>query len=165
MISVFRTLKDNMRQIIWTKSDISKKTWLEPYKEKLVKAWVNQHLHFGNVVTSRVEGIHSLLKSYLKKSTLDLFDAWKAIKHALLNQLAELKSNQAIQQLRIPVEFLKFLYSAVHSWISYEALRRVEEQRKLLVNNNLPLPPPPCLVVPARSLDLKGFRVSIRSRL
>jgi hypothetical protein len=25
--------------------------WLNPYKEKLVKAWVDQHSHFGNVVT------------------------------------------------------------------------------------------------------------------
>ena len=33
-----------------------KTTWLDPYKEKLVKAWVDQHTHFGNVVTSRVEG-------------------------------------------------------------------------------------------------------------
>jgi hypothetical protein len=32
--------------------------WLDQYKEKLVKAWVNQHPHFDNVVTSRVEGIH-----------------------------------------------------------------------------------------------------------
>ena len=32
-----------------------KTTWLDPYKEKLVKAWVDQHTHFGNVVTSRVE--------------------------------------------------------------------------------------------------------------
>jgi hypothetical protein len=27
--------------------------WLEPHKEKIVKAWVDKHLHFGNVVTSR----------------------------------------------------------------------------------------------------------------
>ncbi|KAM5341419.1 hypothetical protein ACJ41O_006672 [Fusarium nematophilum] len=27
--------------------------WLEPYKEKIVKAWVDKHLHFGNVATSR----------------------------------------------------------------------------------------------------------------
>jgi hypothetical protein len=52
-----------------------KANWLDPYKEKLVKAWVDQHPHFGNVVTSRVEGIHGLLKSHLKKSTLDLFEA------------------------------------------------------------------------------------------
>jgi hypothetical protein len=29
-----------------------KTTWLEPYKEKLVKAWVDEHLHFNNVATS-----------------------------------------------------------------------------------------------------------------
>jgi hypothetical protein len=30
-----------------------KTTWLEPYKERIVKAWVDKHLHFGNVATSR----------------------------------------------------------------------------------------------------------------
>lgn len=72
-----------------------KTTWLTPFKEKLVKAWVDQSTHFGNTATSRVEGIHALLKSYLRRSTFDLFEAWKAIQLALLNQLSELKSNQA----------------------------------------------------------------------
>jgi hypothetical protein len=27
--------------------------WLDPYKEMIVKAWVDKHLHFGNVATSR----------------------------------------------------------------------------------------------------------------
>ncbi|KAG7000562.1 PKS-NRPS hybrid synthetase [Fusarium oxysporum f. sp. conglutinans] len=75
-------------------------TWLNPHKEKLVKAWVDQHLHFGTVVTSRVEGIHSLLKSYLNTSTLDLFEAWGAITRAVTNQVHQLQSNQAQQQLR-----------------------------------------------------------------
>jgi len=30
-----------------------KEIWLDVYKEKIVKAWVDQHLHFGNVATSR----------------------------------------------------------------------------------------------------------------
>ncbi|KAM4066747.1 MULE transposase [Hirsutella rhossiliensis] len=29
-----------------------RETWLDPYKEKLVKAWVDQYAHFGNVATS-----------------------------------------------------------------------------------------------------------------
>lgn len=69
-----------------------KRTWLQPYQEKLVKAWVDQHMHFGNAVTSRVEGIHALLKSYLKTSKFDLFDVWRAIKHAVENQLSEIQS-------------------------------------------------------------------------
>jgi MULE transposase domain/Zinc knuckle len=117
--------------------------WLDPYKEKLVKAWVDQHTHFGNVATSRVEGIHALLKSHLKKSTLDLFEAWRAMKHALLNQLSELRSNQAKQQVRVPIELSGPLYSAVRGWVSHEALRKVEEQRKLLARKDPP-PSPTC---------------------
>ena len=49
--------------------------WFEPYKEQFVKVWVDRHLHFGNIVTSRVEGIHWLLKQHLKTSQFDLFDA------------------------------------------------------------------------------------------
>ena len=52
-----------------------KSTWLVPFKEKFVRAWVDQSTHFGNTATSCVEGIHALLKSYLKKSTLNLFEA------------------------------------------------------------------------------------------
>ena len=52
-----------------------KATWLIPFKEKLVRAWVDQSTHFGNTATSRVEGIHALLKSYLRRSTFDLFEA------------------------------------------------------------------------------------------
>lgn len=116
-----------------------KATWLDPYKEKLVKAWVDRHLHFDNVVTSRVEGIHGLLKSHLKKSTLDLFSAWRAIKQALINQLDELKSNQAKQQIRKPIELAGSLYEVVRGWVSHEALRKVDKQRKLISKKDPPL--------------------------
>ena len=118
-----------------------KTKWLDPYKEKLIKAWVNQHPHFGNVVTSRAEGIHGLLKDYLRVSTLDLFEAWRQIKYALLNQLAELKANQAKQQIRLPIELSGPLYSIVRGWVSYEALRMVEEQRQLLTKTDPPYLP------------------------
>jgi hypothetical protein len=81
-----RYLPDYIEEVRYVKTN-----WLDQYKEKLVKAWVNRHPHFDNVVTSRVEGIHWLLKSHLKVSTLDLFEAWRSSKHALLNQLAELR--------------------------------------------------------------------------
>lgn len=126
-------LPDYVAEVSYIKS-----TWLDLYKEKLVKAWVDQHPHFGNVVTSRVEGIHALVKDHLKTSTLDLFDAWKAMKRTLLNQLAELQSNQAQQQTRTPIELSGPFYQAVHGWVSHEALRKVEEQRKRLLAGDLP---------------------------
>ncbi|KAL2137775.1 hypothetical protein VTI28DRAFT_8314 [Corynascus sepedonium] len=119
-----------------------KETWLIPYKEKLVSTWVDLQAHFGNTATSRVEGIHALLKSYLRRSTFDLFEAWKAIRLALINQLSELRSNQAKQQIRIPLELDKALYRGVQGWVSYEELRKVEEQRQLLWKD--PPPSPTC---------------------
>ncbi|KAJ2975527.1 hypothetical protein NQ176_g5473 [Zarea fungicola] len=113
-------------------------TWLDLYKEKLVKVWVDRHLHFGNVVTSRGEGIHELIKIYLNTSQLDLFEAWRSIKLAVLNQLSELQANQAKQQIRTPIELSGALYSSIRGWVSHEALRKVEEQRKRLLTNALP---------------------------
>jgi hypothetical protein len=109
-----------------------KEVWLEPYKERLVKAWVDLHAHFGNVVTSRVEGIHALIKAYLKTSQLDLFEAWRTIRHAILNQLYELTYHQSYQQTQMPLGLSGSLYSAVRGWVSFEALRKVDEQRELI---------------------------------
>ena len=94
-------------------------------------AWVDKQAHVGNKATSRVERIHGLLKLYLRRSTFDLFEAWKSIRLALDNQLSELRSNQAKQQIRTPLELDKAIYRAVQGWVSHEALRKVEEQRQL----------------------------------
>ncbi|RYP34898.1 hypothetical protein DL768_011032 [Monosporascus sp. mg162] len=101
-----------------------KNTWLIPFEEKLVRTWVDRSPHFGNTATSRVEGIHALLKSYPKRPTFDLFEAWKAIQLALLNQLSELKSNLAKQQIRTSLELSGALYGVVRGWVSHEALRK-----------------------------------------
>lgn len=81
-----------------------KPTWLNPYKQKPVKARVDQQLHFGTVVTSTVEGIHSMLKSYLKTSKFDHFNSRGALSWVSVHQLSELRLNQAMQQIRNPLE-------------------------------------------------------------
>ncbi len=96
-------------------------------------------MHFSNTATSRVEGIHALLKSYLKRSTFDLFNAWKAINLALQNQLAGLQAYQASQQIRTPLELSGALYKAVRGWVLHEAIRKVKEQQKLLARRDPPL--------------------------
>jgi hypothetical protein len=79
-----------------------------------------------------------LLKGYLKVSILDLFEAWRSIKQALLNQLAELRANQAKQQIRTPIELTSLIYDAIRGRVSHEALRMVEQQRKRLSEDDLP---------------------------
>ncbi len=115
-----------------------KTTWLIPFKEKLVRTWVDQSIHFGNTVTSRIEGIHALFKSYLKRSTFDLFETWKTIQLAFLNQLSELQARQAQQQVRTLFKFSKTLYRMIYSWVLYKALKKVEKQRKLFVKDPFP---------------------------
>jgi hypothetical protein len=73
-------LLSHIKEVIYIK-----KTWLELYNEKLVRAWVDQYMHFGNTATLRVKGIHALLKSYLKINKFDHFDVWRTIKHAVEN--------------------------------------------------------------------------------
>lgn len=109
-----------------------KVTWLISFKEKLIKTWIDQSIHFKNTVISCIEEIHALLKSYLRQSTFDLFNIWKTIQLALLNQLSELQSNQARQQLQISLKLSSNLYEAVWNWISHEVLQKIEEQWKLL---------------------------------
>ena len=124
-------------------------TWLDPFKERIVRAWVDKHLHFGNVATSRqvaydiaedgetnpsarAEGIHSLIKAHIKISTLDLFDVWQAMKPAVANQLKELKYMRASQQVSMPIDISGVSFEAIRGWVSHKSLRKVQEQRQLL---------------------------------
>ncbi|KAF6523203.1 hypothetical protein HZS61_014731 [Fusarium oxysporum f. sp. conglutinans] len=115
--------------------------WLEPHKERIIKAWVDKYLHFGNVATSRAEGIHSLIKSYIKTSTFDLFDSWQAMRHAVTNQLKELNHIRASQQIRTPLDISGGMFEAVQGWVSHQALRKVQQQRKLALAS----PQAPCM--------------------
>ncbi|KAG1470621.1 hypothetical protein G6F56_002572 [Rhizopus delemar] len=49
--------------------DYIKDTWVENHKEKFVAAWTDEHMHFNSTSSSRVEGAHSMLKSYIKSNT------------------------------------------------------------------------------------------------
>ncbi|RKK67732.1 hypothetical protein BFJ71_g17828, partial [Fusarium oxysporum] len=86
------------------------------------------------------EGIHSLIKSYIKTSTFDLFDSWQAMRHAVTNQLKELNHIRASQQIRTPLDISGGMFEAVQGWVSHQALRKVQEQRKLALAS----PQAPC---------------------
>lgn len=108
-------------------------TWLDPHKERFIKAWVHRYLHLGQFVTSRAEGIHQLIKSHMKHNKIDLFDAWRIIKLVLSNQLSELKANQARQEITIPLDTSGVLFGNIRGWVSHEALRKVDAQRARLL--------------------------------
>lgn len=46
-------------------------TWIV-HKEKFVLAWTKRVMHYGHLVTSCVEGNHSMLKDWVAATTRDL---------------------------------------------------------------------------------------------
>lgn len=88
------------------------------------------------------------MKAHIKKSNFDLFDVWQAIKHAIVNQLKELKHIRASQQLRTPLDVSGLMFEAVRGRVSHDALRKVQGQRQL------------CLQEPRRALCSQTFTSS-----
>ena len=54
-------------------------TWVKPFKTMFIEVWTNKVLHMGNTSTSRVEGVHGVLKKWLMSATGDMVNQWKAI--------------------------------------------------------------------------------------
>lgn len=82
---MFEEKKAALQRLITEAADYCESTWLALWKERLVAVWTNEVLHFSNIVTSRLEGCHAKLKSYLQNSRHDLWtffhraqDLWKA---------------------------------------------------------------------------------------
>ncbi|KAK9749122.1 hypothetical protein RND81_02G103800 [Saponaria officinalis] len=93
-----------------------KETWM-PYKEMFVTTWTNKHPHFGNRVSSRAEGAHAKLKSYLQVSTGDLDQVVSKISLAVENEFYEICSTLQSERIRVPhrcrVPLFKFLLNHV----------------------------------------------------
>lgn len=54
------------------------------------------------------------------------------MKPAITNQLRELSHVRASQQLRIPLDISGVLFEAIRGWVSHQALRKVQEQQRLI---------------------------------
>ena len=73
-------------------------TWM-PHKDKFVACFIDEFPHFGSACTSRVEGNHHVIKSYLGVGTLHPLTLTKRLGLILANQRVEL--NAAIEKQRL----------------------------------------------------------------
>ena len=79
---------DNLREIYDAQPRLLKyleDEWL-PCREEWANPWCKSIPDFGNSVTSRVEGLHTKLKSYLQVSTGHLYDVLKHIDVLITNE-------------------------------------------------------------------------------
>jgi hypothetical protein len=99
------------------------RNWYQ-YRQKFVTCWTNHHRHYGNVTTSRTEGTHHVLKSWLPSSTGDLFSVYKAFKLALNAQREQWQVLVAQERLRSYFQFGR-LYDNLRYKVSKFALDHI----------------------------------------
>ena len=99
-----------------------------PHKEKFVSCFVDQFPHFGSATTSRVEGNHHVIKSYVRAGNLHLYLTTKRLGIMLANQQVELKV--AIENQRLK----KGIASAILAWSIWHIMclmKKLVEQLEL----------------------------------
>ena len=113
------------------------KTYWIPYKEKFLYCFTNIYMHIGSTSTSRVEGNHSVLKSYISISKLNLLEVFKRISLMLLNQAKELKSSIMLEQLKLSHRHRLNIFASINKKVSQFALDKILEQYKYADNNEI----------------------------
>ncbi|XP_074265811.1 protein FAR1-RELATED SEQUENCE 5-like [Silene latifolia] len=108
-----------------------KETWM-PYKEMFVTAWTDKHPHFGNRVSSRAEGAHAKLKSYLQVSTGDLAQVVSKISLAVENEFHEICSTLQSERIRVPHRCRVPLFKFLLNHISHFALSHLFKQYEMV---------------------------------
>jgi len=105
-------------------------TWM-PHKAKFVACYTNDCPHFGSSTTSRVEGSHHVMKSYLRLASLDLLVVFNRLTLMLSNQVVELNTEIRRQQVKIPHFLNRHIFRELHYKVSFFAMGKLQEQLQL----------------------------------
>jgi hypothetical protein len=115
------------------------RTWLEPWKTKIVRCYIDQQPHFGTITTSIVESSHASLKRFLlHRSTGDLKTVFERLKHFWLHQDVEaaIESAQLRNKVLTATHFIlqkvRFLVSPLAITLISEQLRKLPRQGSLV---------------------------------
>jgi MULE transposase domain len=115
-------------------------TWLTLWKEKLVRYWINQALHFDVLVTSPIEGCHGTLKQYLQRGSGDLntvFDKlvvfWDAQQQGITESLAR-------EKLRPKHNINTPLFAALIGYVYAYALQKLVIEQTKIPKDGIALP-------------------------
>jgi hypothetical protein len=88
--------------------------------------------HFGNTSSSRVEGNHHVIKTYLNTSTVDLLTVFDKMKLLLANQFVELSRAVETDKLKLSSVHDVPVMSSIVRRISKFALKKIKEQLDFL---------------------------------
>lgn len=100
--------------------------WLTPWKTRFCATFIQDVRHFGTLTTSRVEGCHAALKTWIPSSSLNLLAVYKAVnKHCTRqNEICITEREVQRQSVLLSVRNVDF-FKDVHSIISHQGLKIV----------------------------------------
>ncbi|KAK8938518.1 hypothetical protein KSP39_PZI011074 [Platanthera zijinensis] len=107
-------------------------TWIEPYREYFVSAWIDNLLHFGNSTTNRVESGHSHLKRFLEVSVCNLTSIWKTFDQMLNLQHTEIKHSFGQSSIQVNTGFRGPLYTDLIGFVSIAALDIIKKEEEMV---------------------------------
>ncbi len=93
-----------------------------------MKAWVDHTPHFGHTVTSRIEGSHAKLKSYLSTSILDLKSVYDKIVLYWTAQHSDYITHLVLSRTTTPNKCQTPIFSVLIGKIHLYALHKVSDQ-------------------------------------
>jgi len=120
------------------------RTWL-PFKETFIRAWTDKIRHYGNVDSSRAEGVHQAIKRRMGSRQIHLNDVVDHLSMYLDLHNKQLREELEYGQQKERTDLQNPLYRKLHGHISYYAIDQVEDHRRShnlqLRNSHLPLTP------------------------
>jgi MULE transposase domain len=119
--------------------------WL-PHKETFIQAWTNKVRHYGNVDSSRAEGVHQAIKRRMGSKQAHLKDVVDHLLRYLNLHNKQLREELEYGQQNERTDLQNPLYRKLHGHISYYAIDQVEAHRRShnLTSKNAHLPLRPC---------------------
>lgn len=111
------------------------RTWLTPYKREIVRCYTDQHPHFGHRRSSRIEGSHHVIKTYISNSTGDLNGVLDRLIQMWTNQESEWSVKIASAKISVPVSARSTHFYQLRGKISSYALNQIESTLKRVRDN------------------------------
>lgn len=109
-------------------------TWVEPYKEYFVSAWIDKYLHLGNSTANHAESSHGQLKNFVEVSIGNLTNIWKTFDEMINRQHVEIKKSFEESKDEADARFKGLLYSELLGSISSAALDIIKKEEDSIMS-------------------------------
>jgi len=110
--------------------------WLDIWKRRIVRCWTDNVLHFGMHATSRVEGYHAALNTWLGASTGDFLMIHKRMEHWWRQSINKHITQISDAEMLLPIRLRRPLFAEgieiVHTYALLRCLEILQRFNGLL---------------------------------